>query len=58
MDVLSETLGAMKITGNVLLNEAYSAPWAVSVPDKTALTQSFDINKNIPIAAFHLVQRG
>ena len=58
MDVLSETLGAMKITGNVLLNEIYSSPWAVSIPDKTALSQSFDLNKDIHIAAFHLVQRG
>ncbi|MFK5914675.1 MAG: cupin domain-containing protein, partial [Woeseiaceae bacterium] len=58
MDVLSETLGAMKITGNVLLNEAYSAPWAVSIPNKAALSQSLNANKNTHIAAFHFVQRG
>ncbi len=58
MDVLSEALSAMKITGSVLLNEAYSCPWAISIPNKVLLSQSLNTGNNAHIAAFHFVQRG
>ncbi len=58
MDVISETLDFMQISGNLLLNERYAAPWAVSIPDKSELTESLSLDKNTHIAAFHLVQRG
>ncbi|MFW5442959.1 MAG: AraC family transcriptional regulator, partial [Methylococcaceae bacterium] len=56
-DVFSETLGFLKISGNLLLNEDYSSPWAISVPDKKELSETLG-KKNVHIAAFHLVQRG
>ncbi len=58
MDVFSETLRSLQITGSLLLNEDYSAPWAVSIPNKIELAESLGSKKNVHIAAFHLVQRG
>ncbi len=57
-NVFSETLRLMKITGSLLLNEDYSSPWAVSIPDKKELAETLENKKNVHIAAFHLVQRG
>lgn len=57
-NVFSETLRFMKITGSLLLNEDYSSPWAVSIPDKKELAENLENKKNVHIAAFHLVQRG
>ena len=57
-DVLSETLKLMQITGSLLLNENYSAPWAVSIPDRLELINDMGGNKDIHIVAFHLVRRG
>lgn len=58
IDVFSETLRSMQIAGNLLLNEEYSAPWAVSIPNKIELAESLESKKSVHIAAFHLVQRG
>ncbi len=58
MDIISQTLGFMQISGNLLLNENYAAPWAISIPDKSELTDNLNLDKNTHIAAFHLVQRG
>ncbi len=57
-DVFSETLSSMQITGSLLLNEDYSAPWAVSIPDRIELVESLESKKDVHIAAFHLVRRG
>jgi AraC-like DNA-binding protein len=57
-DVFSELLRSMQITGSLLLNEDYAAPWAISIPNKVELVESLDSNKTIHIAAFHLVRRG
>lgn len=58
MDIISETLNSMQVSGNLLLNEDYAAPWAVSIPNKAKLIDSLNLDKNSHIAAFHLVQRG
>jgi len=57
-DVFSETLRSMNIVGNILLNEEYAKPWAISIPNRDELAESMDSRKNVHIAAFHLVQRG
>lgn len=57
-NVFSETLRYLKITGSLLLNEDYSSPWAISIPDKQELAESLENKKNVHIAAFHLVRRG
>lgn len=57
-DVFSELLRSMQITGSLLLNEDYAAPWAISIPNKVDLIKSLESNNSIHIAAFHLVRRG
>lgn len=57
-DVLSQVLNAMRISGSLLLKEAYTSPWAVSVPNSGTLNGLFKTAKNTRIAAFHLVERG
>ncbi len=57
-DVFGNILSSMRITGNLLLREDYSAPWAISIPNMDELAISLNINKGIQLAAFHLVQRG
>lgn len=58
IDVFSETLRSMQITGNLLLKEDYSAPWAISIPNKVELAEYLDSKRSVQIAAFHFVQRG
>jgi AraC-like DNA-binding protein len=56
--VLDETLRALKLTGNLLLCESYSAPWAVSVPDSKRLEALLGADKAVRVVAFHLVEYG
>ena len=58
VDVISELLGAMQVSGSVLLNECYAAPWAISIPSHQVLAEKLASNQRMHIAAFHLVQRG
>lgn len=57
-DALEQVLSSLRIRGNLLLNEKYEAPWAVSVPDSTSLNQMLATTSDVRIAAFHLVERG
>lgn len=57
-DVISELLRAMQVSGGVLLNERYLAPWAISIPGHAALAEKLAGNVRAHVAAFHLVQRG
>ncbi len=57
-DVFSESLRSMQITGSLLLNEDYAAPWAITIPDKVELVKSLESSNATHIAAFHLVRRG
>jgi len=57
-DILSESMRNMRIGGNLLLNDIYHSPWAISIPDKTELGASLAKHKNTHIAAFHLVKEG
>jgi len=57
-DVLSQILNSIGISGSVLLQEAYCAPWAVSVPPSSALSSLLKTSKGIRVATFHLVVRG
>ena len=56
--IFSESVNALKVTGSLLLNEHYSAPWAVSIPATAELAELITKKKNTHIAAFHLVRRG
>lgn len=57
-DLISDLLRSMQVSGSVLLNEGYVAPWAVSIPGHKALAEKLTGNQRTHIAAFHLVQRG
>jgi len=57
-NVFFETLSSMQVTGSLLLNEAYAAPWAISVPNSVELAENIEHDKRVQIAAFHLVRRG
>lgn len=57
-DVLSDALRSLHITGTLLLREAYSAPWAVAIPDATALHGLLALKRGTRAVAFHLVEFG
>ncbi len=57
-DALSQVLNTMRISGNLLLNEKYQAPWAVSIPDSESLNNLLETTTSVRIAAFHFVERG
>lgn len=56
--VLDETLRSLKLVGNLLLCESYSAPWAISVPDTKRLEALLGVGKDVRVVAFHLVEYG
>lgn len=57
-DLISDLLRSMQVSGGVLLNECYLAPWAISIPDHKSLAEKLVGNQRTHVAAFHLVQRG
>ncbi|MEN8179571.1 MAG: AraC family transcriptional regulator [Pseudomonadota bacterium] len=57
-DVLDDTLRSLRISGSVLLREAYEPPWAVAVPDSKALATLLGTGKSVFAVAFHLVEFG
>lgn len=57
-DITSDLLRSMQISGGILLNEHYLAPWAISIPDHKSLAEKLMNNPRVHVAAFHLVQRG
>ncbi|MFZ5875557.1 MAG: cupin domain-containing protein [Nitrospirota bacterium] len=57
-DCLSDVLGSMRISGSLLLREAYAAPWAISIPDADKLGALLQVRADVRVVAFHLVERG
>jgi AraC-like DNA-binding protein len=57
-DVLSSSLRALHVSGTLLLREAYSSPWAVTIPDAEALRAMFQVKPGTRVVAFHLVEFG
>ncbi len=57
-DVFSDVLSSMRICGSLLLNEAYSPPWAISIPDADRLGVILRVAAGVRVVAFHLVERG
>ena len=58
MDILSETLKSLRISGSVLFREEYVAPWAVAIPSVAKLKMLLGIKAGVQVAAFHLVEFG
>lgn len=57
-EVISNLLRFMQISGALLLNECYLAPWAISIPNHKVLAEQLGSHHATHIVAFHLVQRG
>lgn len=55
---LASALGALRVTGQLLIGEAYAAPWAVSVPGREELARMVGAGPGVRIVPFHLARRG
>lgn len=57
-DILSSIMQSLRISGSILLKEAYAPPWAIEIPDAERLRSLLDLGKGIRPIDFHFVQRG
>lgn len=57
-DVLGNVLESMRITGSLLIDEAYALPWGVAIPANDALAKLLGVSKQVRVVAFHLVKFG
>lgn len=57
-DPLDEALDDLRISGSVLLHEAYAAPWVIAVPDENQLRQVLGVGSDVRVFVFHLVRSG
>jgi AraC-like DNA-binding protein len=57
-DVLDDTLRSLRITGSVLLREAYAPPCAIAIPSSEQLAEFLECPRGTRVVAFHLVEFG
>lgn len=57
-DVIGDALASLRIGGNLLLREAYTPPWGVTVPPASRLAARLGVATKIRVVAFHLVEFG
>ncbi len=57
-EVLSDVLKSLRISGSLLINEDYAAPWGVSIPDADSLRGFMKLGRGVQVVAFHFVKRG
>ena len=55
---LDDALEDLRITGSVLLHEAYVPPWAIAVPDEARLRGLLGVDADTRVLLFHFVRRG
>jgi AraC-like DNA-binding protein len=58
MSPLDDALEDLRITGSVLLHEAYAPPWTIAVPDEARLRRVLGIDADKRVLLFHFVRRG
>jgi AraC-like DNA-binding protein len=58
MSPLDDALEDLRITGSVLLHEAYAPPWAIAVPDEARLRTVLGVDVDTRVLLFHFVRRG
>ncbi len=58
VDVLSDVMGSLRISGSILLKEDYAPPWAIAIPDAESLRCLLKLGKGVRPVDFHFVQRG
>jgi AraC-like DNA-binding protein len=56
--ILDDALGSLKVSGSVLLREAYVPPWSIAIPDRTKLAELLASGPGTRVVAFHLVELG
>ncbi|MEQ1571397.1 MAG: AraC family transcriptional regulator [Myxococcota bacterium] len=56
--MLSGALDALRVSGSLVLNHCYGAPWAVDVPGADELQRLCGAERDARAVAFHLVHRG
>jgi AraC-like DNA-binding protein len=57
-DALSDVLSSLRVSGSILLNEDYAAPWAVTLPNAERLRTALKVSIGAHVIAFHFVKRG
>jgi AraC-like DNA-binding protein len=57
-DALSDVLSSLRVSGSILLNEDYAAPWAVRLPNAERLRTVLKEPNGAHVVAFHFVKRG
>jgi AraC-like DNA-binding protein len=57
-DPFNDALEDLRISGNVLLHEAYAPPWAIDVPSEEKLREVLGVERDVRVLPFHLVRRG
>jgi AraC-like DNA-binding protein len=57
-DVVDDTLRSLRITGSVLLREAYAPPCAIAIPSSKKLGAILGTKPDTLVVAFHLVEYG
>ena len=58
MDVLSDALSSLRISGSLLLREDYAPPWAIAIPSAERLRALLDMKSGTRVVAFHMVEFG
>lgn len=53
-----DALADLRVSGNLLLHQAYAAPWAVDVPEEAVLRELMRVGPGVRVVAFHLVRHG
>jgi AraC-like DNA-binding protein len=56
--VIDDTLRSLRISGSLLLREAYAPPWSIVIPDTDKLAALLKVNSGVRVVAFHLVEFG
>jgi AraC-like DNA-binding protein len=57
-DILSDALGFMRVSGNLLLAETYTPPWGIAMPDQEEMAALLEAEPGTQVVAFHFVHHG
>lgn len=57
LDPMDDALDDLRISGAVLLHEAYIPPWAIAIPGEDRLRQVLGVGSDVRVCVFHLVRR-
>ena len=58
IDVLSDVLSTLRVSGSVLVRETYRCPWAIELPRADTMCELFPLPRSARVVAFHLVEDG